>query len=223
MLRRLHAHMQQHNVDFTGGDFHMSAFSTCDVFADPEFSTPGNSFLWGLGALEDSDRECAGFLIMPKRPHEWRVDSHGCFKFNNADLALGARDTTAHLPVLLHLRTAIFPGPDSITRSEQAQQRRLERKATKYERRQRRRKLAQPSASQRASTAFAGKHSVCCLLVVPAASEDLHWCSTRASLTYAVARTRSRYGDDEAGEGAAARQDHMSAHDLTRSAGASEF
>ena len=39
----------------------------------------------------------------------------------------------------LHLRTTSFPGPDSITRSEQAQQRRLERKAAKHERRQSRR------------------------------------------------------------------------------------
>ena len=50
LLRRLHAHVLQHNVDFTGGDFNTSAFSTVgDVFADPEFSAPGNSFLWRLG------------------------------------------------------------------------------------------------------------------------------------------------------------------------------
>ena len=57
-----------------------------------------------------------------------------------------ARDTTAHLPVFLHLRTTNFPFPESITRSEQAQQSRLERKATKHERRQSRKKLTQPSA-----------------------------------------------------------------------------
>ena len=34
-------------------------------------------------------------------------------------------------PVFLHLRTTSLPGPDSITRSEQAQQRRLARKATR--------------------------------------------------------------------------------------------
>ena len=80
--------MTQHNVDFIGGDFNMSAFSTIgDVFTDPEFSSPGNSLLWGLGALEDSNRECTGFLIMPKRPYEWYVDAHGCYKLNNADLA----------------------------------------------------------------------------------------------------------------------------------------
>ena len=121
LLRRLHAHMLQHNVDFIGGDYNMSAFSTVgDVFSDPESSAPGHSCLWGLGALDQQHRECTCFLIMPKRPHEWRVDSHGCYKFNNADLALGPRDTTAHLPVFLHLRTTNFPGPDSITRSEQA-------------------------------------------------------------------------------------------------------
>ena len=40
----------------------MSAFSTVgDVFTDQEFSAPGNSLLWGLGALEEPNRECAGF------------------------------------------------------------------------------------------------------------------------------------------------------------------
>ena len=47
LLRRLHAHMVQHNVDFIGGDL-------------------------GLGGLDDTCRECTGFLIMPKRPYEWR-------------------------------------------------------------------------------------------------------------------------------------------------------
>ena len=35
---------------------------------------------------------------------EWRVDSHGCCKFDNAALGLGPRDQSAHLPVFLHLR-----------------------------------------------------------------------------------------------------------------------
>ena len=46
LLRRLHGYMEQHSVDFIGGDFNMSAFSTVgDVFSDPEFSAPGKSFL----------------------------------------------------------------------------------------------------------------------------------------------------------------------------------
>ena len=90
LLQFLHAKMLQHNVDFIGGDFNMSAFSTVsDVFSDPEFSAPGHSCLWGLGALDEQHRECTGFLIMPKRPHEWRVDSHGCYKLDNAALGLG--------------------------------------------------------------------------------------------------------------------------------------
>ena len=89
-----------------GGDFNMSVFSTVgDVVSDAEFSAPGNSFLWGLGALEEPIRECAGFLIMPKRLYEWRVHSHGCHKFDIATFGLGPRDQTAHLPVFLHLRT----------------------------------------------------------------------------------------------------------------------
>ena len=38
LLRRRHAHMAQRDVDFIGGLQH-----ECDVFADPEFSAPGNS------------------------------------------------------------------------------------------------------------------------------------------------------------------------------------
>ena len=140
LLQRLYGYMREHNVDFIGGDFNMSAFSTVgDVFSDPEFSAPGNSFLWGLGALEEQYCECAGFLIMPKRPYEWRVDSHGRYKYDNTALGLGPRDQTAHLPVFLHLRTTNLPGPDSIMRSEHAQQRRCEHRHNKHERMRRRR------------------------------------------------------------------------------------
>ena len=48
-------------------------------------------------------------------------------KNDNAALGFGPRDQTAHLPLFLHLRTANLPGPDSIMRSEHAQQRRIER------------------------------------------------------------------------------------------------
>ena len=127
--------MKQPNVDLIGGDLNMSAFSTVgDVFSDPEFSAPGNSFLWRLGALEEQNRERPGFLNMPKRPYEWRVDSHSCYKYDNAALGFEPRDQTAHLPVFLHLRTTDLPGPDSIMRSEHAQQRRMERRHHKYDR-----------------------------------------------------------------------------------------
>ena len=49
LLQRLHGYMREHNVDFIGGDFDMSALSTVgDVFTDDEFSAPGNSLLWDL-------------------------------------------------------------------------------------------------------------------------------------------------------------------------------
>ena len=48
LLQRLHGYMREYNVDFIGGDFNMSAFSTVgDVFADAEFTALGNSLLWG--------------------------------------------------------------------------------------------------------------------------------------------------------------------------------
>ena len=66
LLQRLHGFLKEHNVDFIGGDIKMSALSTVgDVFSDPEFSAPSNSFLWRLGALEEPNRECIGFFIMP--------------------------------------------------------------------------------------------------------------------------------------------------------------
>ena len=140
LLQFLHAKMLEHNVDFVGGDFNMSAFSTVsDVFSDPEFSAPGHSCLWGLGALDEQHRECTGFLIMPKRPYEWCVDSHGCYKFDNAALGLGPRDQSAHLSVFLHLRNTNLPGPSSVMRTVQAQQRRYDRKHNKPERAKKRR------------------------------------------------------------------------------------
>ena len=109
LLQFLHSKMLEHKVDFIGGDFNMSAFSTVsDVFSDPEFSAPGHSCLWGLGALDEQHRECTGFLIMPKRPYEWRVDSHGCYKLDNSALGLGPRDQSAHLPVFSTSATPIF-------------------------------------------------------------------------------------------------------------------
>ena len=47
LLQRLSAHTVLHSVDFIGGDFNMSAFSTVgDVFSDPEFAAPGNALFW---------------------------------------------------------------------------------------------------------------------------------------------------------------------------------
>ena len=84
-------------------------------FRTQSFQHPTILFLLGLGALEEPNRERAGFLIMPKRPYEWRVDTHGCYKYDNAALGCGPRDQTAHLVVFLHLRTTNLPGPDSIS------------------------------------------------------------------------------------------------------------
>ena len=120
LLQFFHAKMREHNVDFIGGDFNMSAFSTVsDVFSDPEFSAPGHSCLWGLGALDEQHRECTGFLIMPKRPYEWRVDSHGCYKFDNVskhnkegltakitNLSVPRNDAHDHAPVHQGVRDA---------------------------------------------------------------------------------------------------------------------
>ena len=48
LLRRLHGYMKQHNVDFIVTSTWVPSTTVGDVFADPEFSAPGISFLWGL-------------------------------------------------------------------------------------------------------------------------------------------------------------------------------
>ena len=63
---------------------------------------------WSLRMMLLGPGKCAGFLIMPKRPYEWRVHSHGCYKFDNALLGLGPRDQSAHVRVFLHLRNTVM-------------------------------------------------------------------------------------------------------------------
>ena len=139
----------------------MSVFSTVgDVLSEPEFEAPGNALLWGTGGLDlwgtsgldETCRDCTGFLIMPQRPHTWRVQAHGCYKSDNADLGCAPRDQTAHFPVFLHLRVTNLLGPDSIMCSDQAQQHRMERATGKYDRKRLRQQLAQQPASSPMTT-----------------------------------------------------------------------
>ena len=75
LLQFLHAKMLEYNIDFIGGDFNMSAFSTVsDVFSDPEFSAPGHSCLWGLGALDEQHRREA---VASNRWAPHPPDAHG--------------------------------------------------------------------------------------------------------------------------------------------------
>ena len=98
---------------------------------------------------------------MPKRPYEWRVHSHGCYQFDNATLGLRPRDQSAHLLVFLHLRTANVPGPSSIMRSEQSQQRRFERRHNK-ERMQRRRSRSRSCLPRPCECFFSHTSEVAC-------------------------------------------------------------
>ena len=104
--------MREHNVDFTGGDFNMSAFSTVsDVFSDPEFSAPGHSCLWGLGALDEQYRECTGFLIMPKRPYECVWIHMAVTNLTMLRLALDPRISLLTSLCSSTFATPIFPDP----------------------------------------------------------------------------------------------------------------
>ena len=139
LLQRLHGYVKQHNVDFIGVDFNMSALSTVgDVFSDPEFSAPGNSFLCGLDALEEQNRERTLFLIMPERPYEWRI--------HMAATSLTTQRWASDLVInpLTSLCSSISVpltclAPTAFMRSEHAQQRRMERRHHIHDRARRRR------------------------------------------------------------------------------------
>ena len=131
--------MREHNVDFIGGDFNMSAFSTVgDVFTDQEFSAPNNSLLWDLVHWKS---RIANVLVFSSCQSDLTSGVSIHMVATNLTMryfGLGPRDQSAHLPVFLHLRNTNLPGPSSIMRSDQAQQRRFERRHNK-ERMQRRR------------------------------------------------------------------------------------
>ena len=99
-LYRLHAHTVRH-VDFIGGDFNMSAFSTVgDVFTVPDFCS-----LWQcspLGAVvvwtSFAKAALASSPCLSART-TWRVQAHGCSMFDDADLGFAPSDVSAHLPV----------------------------------------------------------------------------------------------------------------------------
>ena len=91
LLCRLHAHMLQHNIDFIGGDFHMSAFSTVgdQSFRLQATLSCGSLVLWRTRIVS-----ALGFSSCPN------VRTNGMWMRTAA---------TAHLPVFLHLRTTNFP------------------------------------------------------------------------------------------------------------------
>ena len=76
LLQRFHGYLCEYNVDFIGGDFNMSAFSTVsDVFSDPEILAPGRSCLWGLGRWMNNIVSALGFSSQPS-VHMSGVSTH---------------------------------------------------------------------------------------------------------------------------------------------------
>ena len=75
------------------------------------------------------------------------LHSHRCYKFDNADMGFGPRDLTAYFPAFLHLRVTNLPGLDRIMRSDQAQQRRMDKAVGRYERKPLCKQLGQQAAS----------------------------------------------------------------------------
>ena len=113
-----------------------------------------------------------GFLIMPKRPYEWRVGAHGCYKFDNADLGfdpvtrpLTSLSSFTFAPPIFQHHTQ-FPG-------SAAQQRRMERSAGKYERKRICKQLAQQAASNPLTSETSVRLDRCCSVLSPFDSLDM--------------------------------------------------
>ena len=66
LLQRLHGKMKEHNVDFIGGVFNMSALPiVSDVSSDPEFSAIGNDFVGDLVRWKSSITSALGSSSCP--------------------------------------------------------------------------------------------------------------------------------------------------------------
>ena len=104
----------------------MSAFSTVsDVFSDPEFSAPGHSCLWGLGALDEQHRECTGFFSSCPSVHTNGVWIRmAATNLTILRLALVPEISLLTFPFSSTFAISKKPGPSSVMRSEQAQQQR---------------------------------------------------------------------------------------------------
>ena len=139
LLQFLHAKMLEHNVDFIGGNFNMSASprsATCSRI--PSFQllvnhACGDSVLWTSNIVN--------VLVSSSCPnaHMNGVWIHmAATSLTMLRLALDP-EISLLTSLFLHLRNTNLPGPSSIMRSEQAQQRRYDRKHNKTERAKKRR------------------------------------------------------------------------------------
>ena len=137
LLQRLHGYMKKHNVDFIGSDFNMSALST--VSRIQSFQHLVIRFCGDLVRWTSSTVSALGSSSYP-RAHMSGVWIHmAATSLTMQRLASDLVTKQLTLPVFLHLRTTNLPGPSSIMRSEQAQQRRFERRHNKHDRTRRRR------------------------------------------------------------------------------------
>ena len=170
LLRRLHARMAQNDVDVIGGDFNMSAFSTV------------------MCSLTQSFRLLATRSCGRSVPWKTQIASVMCpsARVNGMWMHTAATNSTSRI---LHLglvtpRPAflffyIYAPPTSQALTVSCAVNKPSRNAWK------------PSASWRAGTAFAGKHSGCSLRVVAAPSSEPH-CSDLCMLS--IWTWRSRWG-----------------------------
>ena len=116
-LRRLHEHMQQqHNVDFIGGDFNMSALSTVGdcVLGHRIFHHFAIRFCGDLVRWRSRIVSARGFSSC-RSDHMSGVWIHMAAASSIMQtLQWGPRDTTAHIPIFLHLRTTNLSAPTAL-------------------------------------------------------------------------------------------------------------
>ena len=112
LLRRLHAHITQCDVDFIGGDFNMSAFSTLgDVFADQSF---GPLATRSCGVLAPWKTRIASALGFSSRPSDHFNGVWTLTAATNSTTRILRLDLVTPRPTFLFFSTSAhhqLPGP----------------------------------------------------------------------------------------------------------------
>ena len=75
------------------------------VFPEYPYTEPPPRALWGLNGLPPEDRDCVGFLLLPKLLQEgWIMRNVGTWDFNHIELFwLKEHDKSMHWPCFIHL------------------------------------------------------------------------------------------------------------------------
>ena len=75
------------------------------VFSEYTYTEEPPRALWGMNGLPSDDRDCVGFLLLPKLLQEgWIMRNVGTWDFDHIELFwLKPTDTSMHRPCFVHL------------------------------------------------------------------------------------------------------------------------